>query len=241
MPQQPVAIVTGATGGIGTAICRALDGRAFRVIAHGLGTQDAGDTLAAGLSEARYIDADVSTPEGAASIAKFALAEFGRIDVVINNAGIGIPRAHRDLDAVDPGFFDAMLAVNLAGPWHLIRAAAAALREAGGSVINMSSMAATTVSGSSIPYAVSKAGLEHLTRLLSVAMAPEVKVNAIAPGLIDTERTAGWDALREHVIEVSPARRSGTPEDVARACLALLDATYVTGAVLPVDGGLRLT
>ncbi|MBL3700707.1 SDR family NAD(P)-dependent oxidoreductase [Leucobacter luti] len=236
----PVAIVTGATGGIGRAIARRLAARGFRIVAHGCGTQEAGDALCAELGDARYVEADLSDPAQAAELAEAARAAFGRIDVVINNAGIGIPVPHADLAAVTPDFFTRMLSVNLAGPWYLVQACASDLAAARGSVINMTSLAASTVSGSSIPYAVSKAGLEHLTRLLAVALGPEVRVNAIAPGLVDTERTLGWDQIRDRVIETSPLRRSGTPEDIAAACLALLDTDYVTGAILPVDGGQRL-
>lgn len=235
-----MAIVTGATGGIGAAIVRSLDERGYRIVAHGSGTVEAGEALAASLTDARYVDADLSDHAQAAAVANAATAAFGRIDVVINNAGIGIPVPHGDLDAVSPEFFQRMLGVNLAGPWYLIQACAAELKRASGSIINMTSMAATTVSGSSIPYAVSKAGLEHLTRLLAVALGPEVRVNGIAPGLVDTERTLGWQEIRDRVIESSPLGRSGTPEDIARACLALLDTDYVTGAILPVDGGQRL-
>lgn len=235
-----MAIVTGATGGIGAAIVRRLDERGYRIVAHGSGTVEAGEALAASLTDARYVDADLSDHAQAAAVANAATAAFGRIDVVINNAGIGIPVPHGDLDAVSPEFFQRMLGVNLAGPWYLIQACAAELKRGSGSIINMTSMAATTVSGSSIPYAVSKAGLEHLTRLLAVALGPEVRVNGIAPGLVDTERTLGWQEIRDRVIESSPLGRSGTPEDIARACLALLDTDYVTGAILPVDGGQRL-
>ena len=181
-PDAPVAIVTGATGGIGQAIARHLDARGYRILAHGAGTGKAGAALAAELRDARYVDADLSDPAQAAAVAEAARGAFGRIDVLVNNAGIGIPVPHTDLGAVSPDFFTRMLGVNLAGPWYLIQACAADLTQSGaGNVINMTSMAATTVSGSSIPYAVSKAGLEHLTRLLAVAMGPEVRVNAIAP------------------------------------------------------------
>lgn len=239
-PGEPVAIVTGATGGIGRAIAARLDARGYRIVAHGSGTEDAGAALVTELGDARYVDADLAAPESAARIAAFAEESFGRIDVLVNNAGIGIPVPHRDLSAVSPEFFSRMIDVNLAAPWYLTQACAPALARTRGTIVNMSSMAASTVSGSSIPYAVSKAGLEHLTRLLAVALGPEVRVNAIAPGLVDTERTLGWTEIRDHVIAESPLGRSGTPEDIAEACLALIDSAYVTGTILPVDGGQRL-
>lgn len=240
MSDSPVAVVTGATGGIGRALARAFDDRGYRLLIHGFNTLEAGEALESDFGDARYLDADLSVPEGAALLAKKTRENFGRIDVLVNNAGVGIPLEHRNVEGVTPEFFQRMLSVNLLGPWYVTQACASDLREAHGSVINMSSMAASTVSGSSIPYAVSKAGLEHLTRLLAVAMGPEVRVNALAPGLVDTERTMTWTGLREEVIESSPMQRSGTPEDVALACLSLVSSSYTTGVVLPVDGGQRL-
>lgn len=240
MSNSRVVVVTGATGGIGSALARAFDERGYRLLIHGFDTVEAGQTLQSRLGDAHYVDADLSTQEGAAQLAQSAREVFGRVDVLVNNAGIGVPLDHRNIEGVTPEFFQLMLSVNLLGPWYVTQACADSLRETRGSVVNMSSMAASTVSGSSIPYAVSKAGLEHLTRLLAVAMGPEVRVNALAPGLVDTERTKPWEQIREGVIKSSPMRRSGTPEDVALACMALIDSPYTTGAVLPVDGGQRL-
>ncbi|MHB8335490.1 MAG: SDR family NAD(P)-dependent oxidoreductase [Acidimicrobiales bacterium] len=104
----------------------------------------------------------------------------------------------------------------------------------------MSSIAGIRQTGSSIPYATSKAALNHLTTLLAKVVGPEVRVNAVAPGLVDTEWTAQWDAVRLHVQTVAPLRRSATPEDVAAAIESLVDNVYVTGQILAVDGGLSL-
>ena len=127
------------------------------------------------------------------------------------------------------------------GPWNVIQAAAPHLRATGdGVILNITSLAGVRPVGSSIPYAVSKAALNHLTVLLANALGPEIRVHAVAPGLIDTPWTADWDAVREAVREAAPLRRSGTPEDVADACVGLVDARYATGQVLVVDGGLAL-
>lgn len=236
----PVAIVTGATGGIGSAIARTLDDRGYALILTGYRDEAQGRRLADSCTSATYIDVDLSTPDGADRVVNVCRQTFGRVDLLVNNAGIGIPVPHRDLDAVSADFFTRMLEINLLGPWHLTRAAADLLSRSEGSVVNVTSVAASTVSGSSIPYAVSKAGLEHLTRCLAVAMGPRVRVNAIAPGYIETDRTRGWEAIRTHVVEHAPAARIGQPDDVASAVIALTEARYTTGAVLPVDGGLRL-
>ncbi|GAA1149582.1 SDR family NAD(P)-dependent oxidoreductase [Nesterenkonia lutea] len=240
MLQSPVAILTGATGGIGRALAHTLDERGYRLLVHGFDTVEAGKELQDSLKCALYFDSDLSTQEGAMLLAQETRETFGRIDLLVNNAAVGIPLEHGNIAGVTPEFFQLALSVNLLGPWFMTQACAPDLRDTRGSVINMSSMAASTVSGSSIPYAVSKAGLEHLTRLLAVAMGPEVRVNALAPGLVDTERTRAWEHLRKEVIQSSPMRRSGTPEDVARACMSLIDSPYTTGATLPVDGGQRL-
>lgn len=236
----PVAIVTGATGGIGAALAREFDRRGYRLLLHGFRDAGAGEGLAATLDSAVYYDADLSDPATAEPLVATCLEAFGRLDVLVNNAGIGIPVPHADLQAVTPDFFQMMIGVNLLGPWYLIRAAAGALRESAGAVINVSSVAGSTVSGSSIPYAVSKAALEHLTRLLAVALGPDIQVNAVAPGYVETDRTRGWSQVRDQVMKDAPLARLGQPDDVVAACFALLNTTYTTGAVLSVDGGLGL-
>jgi len=109
-----------------------------------------------------------------------------------------------------------------------------------GAIGNVASVAGLRPLGSSLPYAVSKAGLIHMTALLAKALGPDVLVNAIAPGLIDTPWTADWAQVREVVRQQAPLRRSGQPEDVAQVCDWLLNARYVTGECVSVDGGLRL-
>ena len=236
----PVAIVTGATGGIGAALAREFDRRGYRLLVHGFGDEVAGERLASSLRCALYYDGDLSDSGTAESLVAAGLDAFARLDVLLNNAGVGIPVKHGDLRAVTPEFFAMMLGVNVLGPWHLIRAAEKALRESRGAVVNVSSVAGSRVSGSSIPYAVSKAALDHLTRLLAVALGPAIRVNAVAPGYIETERTRGWSEVREQILNQAPLGRLGQSDDVVAACFALLASPYTTGAVLPVDGGLGL-
>jgi len=119
-------------------------------------------------------------------------------------------------------------------------AAVPKLREQRGTVVNISSIAGLRATGSSIPYASSKAALNHQTVLLAKVLGPEVRVNAVAPGLIDTPWTADWDAVREAVRQVAPLKRSGRVGDVAEMVLALATSSYVTGQVLAVDGGLTI-
>jgi len=109
-----------------------------------------------------------------------------------------------------------------------------------GVVVNVSSVAGHTTRGSSIPYAVSKSAVSHMTELLANVLGPEIRVNAVAPGLVDTPWTADWDVVREFVRAMAPMQRSGMPEDIAHVILGLVGASYVTGAIVMVDGGLHL-
>ena len=129
---------------------------------------------------------------------------------------------HHDLDAATNEIWERILRVNVLGTWNVIHAAAPHLRASGdGVILNITSVAGVRPLGSSIPYAVSKAALNHLTVLLANVLGPEIRVHAVAPGLIDTPWTDGWDDVRAAVQERAPLRRSGTPEDVADACVAL--------------------
>ena len=237
---QRVALVTGSSSGIGAAIARLLHQHGWRVVLNGHRDADAGAALAAELAGAHYVDADVSRSADARRLVDEAVAAAGRLDVVVNNAGIARRIPHDDLDAVDDAFWDLVMAVNLKGPWNVAKAARPHLAATRGQIVNTGSIAGFTAAGSSIPYSVSKAGVLHLTRLLARALGPEIRVNAVAPGYIETPLTRDWQPLREHVTAHAPARRLGRPEDVARAVLGLLAMDYVTGAVLPVDGGLSL-
>jgi ketoreductase RED2 len=240
MSAPRVALVTGSSSGIGVAIARALHARGWRVVLNGHRDQDAGAALAAELGGAVYVDADVGRADDARRLVDDAVAATGRLDLVVNNAGIARRIPHDDLDAVDDAFWDLVMAVNLKGPWNVAKAARPHLAAARGQIVNTGSIAGFTPVGSSIPYSVSKAGVLHLTRLLAKALGPEIRVNAVAPGYVETPLTRDWQPLREHVVAHAPARRLGTPEDVATVVLALLEMEYVTGAVVPVDGGLSL-
>ena len=160
--------------------------------------------------------------------------------MLVNNAGRTRVIPHADIDAASVEVFREIFDVNVFGTWQLIQAALPALRHSRGSIVNITSVAGVRPTGSSIPYAASKAALNHLTVLLAKVVGPEVRVNAVAPGLIDTPWTADWDAIRGAVSAIAPLKRSGTPADVAEVILSLSDAAYVTGQVVVVDGGLTI-
>jgi ketoreductase RED2 len=183
----------------------------------------------------------VSEPDQAADLVATTVERHGRLDILVNNAGTTEVIAHEDLDAATNEIWERLLRVNVLGAWNVIRAAAPHLRATGdGVVLNISSIAGVRPTGSSIPYAVSKAALNHLSLLLANTLGPEIRVHAVAPGLIDTPWTADWDTIRDAVRQMAPLRRSGAPEDVAAACVGLVGARYATGQVLVVDGGLAL-
>ena len=235
-----VVVVTGSSSGIGRAVAERFARDGARVVVNSSRSVEEGEALARSLPEAVYVQGDVSHEEDARRLVASALERFGRLDVVVNNAGTTKRVAFPDLDGVDDGLWQRILGVNLMGPWYLIRAAVPALREARGGIVNVGSVAGVFAGGSSLPYAVSKAALHHLTRTLAQALAPEVRVNAVAPGLVETPWTAGWEA-NQAIIERTPLARAGTPEEIADAVAFLARAAFATGQVVVVDGGLTLT
>lgn len=239
--REKVVLVTGSSSGIGAGVARAFAGEGARVVVNSSSSVEAGERVAAELPEAIYVRADVSQPAEARALVDATLAKWGRLDVLVNNAGTTVRIPHEDIDAVTPEVWRRILDVNVIGTWLVTQAAVPALRESGdGCIVNITSLAGVRPGGSSIPYASSKAALNHLTLLLANVLGPQVRVNAVAPGLIDTPWTEAWDDVRQLVNAMAPLRRSGQPEDVAIACVGLVKAPYVTGQVLVCDGGLHL-
>ncbi|MBL1094648.1 MULTISPECIES: SDR family NAD(P)-dependent oxidoreductase [Streptomyces] len=239
---RPVALVTGSTSGIGEAVVRRLAADGMRVVVHSRNSTEAGEALAAELGGA-YVRADLAVEEEARGLAEAALDRYGRLDVLVNNAGISWPIPHDDLAAATPADWRQVLEVNLIAPWVLCTAALPALREApaGGSIVNVTSHAGVRPKGSSVPYAASKAALNHVTRLLAAALAPGVRVNAVAPGLVDTAMTKDWAHAHDIWRDRAPMRRPAQPADVADLVASVLANSYLTGEVILLDGGLNLT
>jgi ketoreductase RED2 len=235
-----VVVVTGSSSGIGEATARAFAALGASVLVNSATSEAAGRAVAESLSDARYVQADI-TEEGAAErLVEAALGQWGRIDVLVNNAGTTAVIPHHDLEAANVDVWRRIFEVNVFGTWRLTVAAMPALREAHGCVVNVGSIAGIRPTGSSIPYASSKAALHHMTVLLAKQVGPEVRVNAVAPGLVDTPWTADWDVVREVVNQISPLRRSAQPDDVAEVIVSLATARHVTGQVVAVDGGLTI-
>ncbi|MQY36364.1 3-oxoacyl-[acyl-carrier-protein] reductase [Streptomyces sp. RB17] len=237
-----VALVTGSTSGIGEAVARRLAADGMRVVVHSRRSTAAGEALADELGGV-YVRADLAVEEEARGLVGAALDRCGRLDVLVNNAGISRPIPHDDLAAATPAHWRQLLEVNLIAPWVLCTAARPALRESpgGGSIVNVTSHAGVRPKGSSVPYAASKAALNHVTRLLAAALAPDVRVNAVAPGLVDTPMTKDWTQAHELWRDRAPMRRPARPADVAGLVASVIASDYLTGEVILLDGGLNLT
>ncbi|GAA1761902.1 SDR family oxidoreductase [Nocardioides hankookensis] len=240
MAERHVALVTGSTSGIGESIARRLAADGMHVVVHSGRSRSEGERIAAELGGS-YLQADLSDAGTAGAAVAELLHGLGRLDVLINNAAIGWPIAHTDLDAATPEVWRRILEVNLISPWSVAAASAPYLARAGGSIVNISSHAGVRPKGSSVPYAASKAALNHITKLLAVALGPDVRVNAVAPGLVETPMTAAWTDVRDLWLARAPMRRPATPADVADLVAALIANPYVTGEVVLLDGGLNLT
>ncbi|MGN5635502.1 SDR family oxidoreductase [Streptomyces sp. AC154] len=233
-----VVLVTGGTKGIGAAIAGAFLGAGADVVVCGRTTPD---TLPrAGGREAVFRAADVRDPAAASSLVDGAVERFGRLDVLVNNAG-GSPDA--DAATVSPRFVEKVVALNLLAPFYVAQAANRVMRDlgGGGSIINIGSVSAHDPQPGTAAYTAAKAGLLALTRALALEWAPAVRVNHITTGLIRTPSAAqvyGPDGGAS-VAGVIPMGRMAVPQDVARACLYLASelSGYVTGADLAVHGG----
>lgn len=241
MADQPVALVTGSSSGIGAAVARRLAAEGMRLVINSVKSVQAGEELASSLPDALYVQGDIADEEQARALVRAAVDHFGRLDLLVNNAGVTRVIPHAELDSATPAVWQEILGVNVIGTWQMIVAAAPHLSATGaGAVVNISSIAGSRPAGSCLPYAVSKAAIDHMTRLLAAVLGPRIRVNAVAPGLVDTPWTAGMTGPREQVAAMAPMRRLGTPEDVAEAVLGLVNFSYTTGEVVLVDGGVHL-
>jgi len=243
-----VAIVTGGGTGIGraTSLRLAKAGARAVVVNYSRSKEDAtltADEVRALGSEAVTHQADVADESQVKAMVATAVDRFGGLDVLVNNAGTTHFIPHQDLDALTDEVWDDILRVNLKGTFFCCRAAAPELKKTRGAIVNVASIAAHRASGSSIVYAVSKAGVVQLTRALALALAPEVRVNSVSPGLVSSRwfsKKFGDEAAaaqEESFARATPLRKIATPDDVARAVVALLENDIVTGQDLVIDGG----
>jgi ketoreductase RED2 len=246
MGTDKVALVTGGTAGIGAATVRALAAKGYRVAFSSSRTAAEGEELARSLggSLAYYRQADVADARGSEELVNSVLEHFGRLDLLVNNAATTKVIAHNDLEGASDEVWRLLFEVNVLGTFRMIRLCAPHLKTAGqGCVINVASLAGTRPQGSSVPYATTKAAVVHITKLLAKALAPEVRVNGVAPGLVETRWTQTWDQVKEAWLKRAPLGPSAglvQPDDVAEAICWLAEARQVTGEIVHVDGGMAL-
>src|SRR5579885_1129810 len=243
--ESKVALVTGGSGDLGAAIAKALARAGADVAVSYVGERGRAEQTAAAVEalgrRAWVVQLDQADPEAAEAVIAATVKQFGRLDVLVNNAAwnIGIP--FTDLDALTPDIWDRVYATNIKGPFLLARAAARPMRaQKSGRIVNIASVGGIYPAASSIAYATSKAALIHLTRCLAVALAPDVLVNCVAPGLIEGTRMA--QRLPVPVLEsarrLAVLGRSASLEDLAAQVVAFCRSDSVTGQTLPIDGGL---
>ncbi|WDQ18100.1 SDR family NAD(P)-dependent oxidoreductase [Rhodopirellula sp. P2] len=250
MPSQsrPVALVTGAATGVGRACAIGLARQGHDVVinysrSETEAKQTAADVEALG-AKPMLVRCDVSVDADVRVMIDQIRETFGRLDCLINNAATTEFIEHAQLETLTEPMWDRILGVNLKGPFFVTRAAADLLCEGdGGSVVNVSSVAGITGSGSSIAYCASKGGLNTLTKSLARALAPKIRVNAVCPGPIDSrwirQGNPDWDL--EAMVADYPLPKASQPEDIADAVLFFATGTSMTtGQLLPVDGGQTL-
>tara|TARA_S200000501_G_scaffold200984_1_gene189110 strand:- start:188 stop:955 length:768 start_codon:yes stop_codon:yes gene_type:complete len=240
-----VSLVTGGSGDIGSAIAKRLGQSGSTVVITYVGAEDlanqAVDEINADGGNASALRLDQRDPNEIETIIGRVSQDYGRLDILVNNAAwnIGIP--FPNLDELTAEIWDRVLETNLRAPFLLARAAASILKaDGGGHIVNISSAGGISPGSSSIAYSSSKAGLNHLTRCLAVAMSPEVAVNCVAPGLVENTRMANRlpDAVSNAARKQAILGKVGQTEDIAEQVLTFVTSTSVTGQTIVIDGGL---
>lgn len=232
-----VALVTGGAHRVGRALTTALAGAGARVAINYHAASAEAASLVAELTAAghdcRAYQADLADAAAPAALVGNVTRDFGGLDVLVNCAAV---MQRTPVDDVTTATWDSMFALNLRAPFFLAQAARPWLRTAGGCVVNLADLAAYETWPDYVPHGISKAGIVQMTRALARVFAPDVRVNAIAPGAVLLPDS--WDdATRAHFASTTPLRRIGSPQDVVEAMLYLIRADYVTGDTLLVDGG----
>ena len=239
-----VALVTGGATGIGRSTALAFAREGMRV-AIGFARSEAEaeatarEVVQAG-GEALLARADVADEAQVKAIVDQIVAQWGGVDVLVNSAGTTVFADVADLDAITDEAWDRLFAVNVKGVWHCCRACAPSLKARGGAIVTIASVAGATGLGSSIPYSVTKGAAITLTKSLARALAPSVRVNAIAPGFVDTRWHAARPGAAQATAERVPLKRVAGPDDVAELALYLAKTPVVTGQVYVIDAGQTL-
>ena len=236
-----IAVVTGGAGGIGSAICRRLAKAGATLVIIDLALEKA-QSLAESLPGGSHFvsDASITNSEELHNLANQVGGRYGKVDLLVNNAGITTPVAHDDLDGLSDEWIDRIFQVNWRGSFACVRVFKELLQaEGGGTVVNISSIAGTTGVGSNVAYCASKAAINSMTRSLARALAPDIRVVAVAPGWVLGEYAKRMDpTYLQQQVDLTPVGRLAAPEDVAETVWAITTKlTMMTGNVVPVDGG----
>jgi pteridine reductase len=231
------ALVTGGGKRVGRAIVLGLAQRDVRVVVHyhgsAAGAADVVAEIERGGGKAYAIQADLRDPRAAEQLVHASAERLGGLDILVNSAAIML---RTPLEQVTPAQWDEMFAINLRAPFFTSRAAAAVMAERGGVIVNIADLAGLEAWPAYVPHGITKAGVIQMTRALAKTLAPRIRVNAVAPGtVLLPESWSAEDAAR--LVRTTPLQRLGEPTDVAHAVVYLLEADYVTGDVLVVDGG----
>jgi 3-oxoacyl-[acyl-carrier protein] reductase len=244
---KPAALVTGSATGIGRAEAIALAEAGYDVAVNYSRSSGAAEETAAACEAAGaktvVIGCDVADDAQVKAMVAEATAAFGRLDALCNNAGITSTAPFKDLDAIDLDEWDRVLAVNVRGIVQVTRACAPALREAKGAIVNTASIVGLRPGPQPLAYSTSKAAVVSLTKTLALALGPDIRVNAIAPGWMEgewMERMLGdnYDKLMDRRAKMTPLKRCVTAEDVAETAVSLIQGNrFVTGEIIVVDGG----
>ena len=240
--QGKIAIVTGGSGGIGSAICQRLAAEGAQVaILYASDAEKAARIVQSLPGQGHWASrARVDDSAALAELASEVQQRYGKVDVLVNAAGITRPVPHADLDALDDDLIDHIFRVNWRGSFAAIRAFRGLLeRGSDATVVNISSVAGTTGLGSNVAYCASKAALDSLTRSLARALAPKIRVVSVAPGWVEGEYAQRMNpALIAEQLSKTPLGRIASADDVAEAVLAVVTLLrFSTGCIIPVDGG----
>ena len=239
--QGRIVLITGGAKRVGAAICRRLHGAGANLMLHYRKSAGEARLLQAELNHVRadsvaLIQGDLLDLNKLPAIVDRTLQTFGRLDALVNNASSFFPTP---VGEITPQAWDDLIGTNLRAPLFLAQAAAAALRKSQGAIVNIVDIHAERPLKNFVVYSVAKAGLVAVTRSLARELAPEVRVNAVAPGPILWPDDSSFDELsRQRIVSHTPLKREGDPDDIAKAVYYLIaEATYVTGDTISVDGG----
>lgn len=237
-----VALVTGGGGGIGSAICRRLAEAGAQVIVNYNSNAQKAEAVMAALAGENHLALQASVTDSAAlrQMAAQVRERYGKLDLLVNNAGITRPVPHADLDGLEDEWIDRILQTNFRGAFACVRAFKELLMAGdGGTVVNISSVAAVTGIGSNVAYCASKAAMDSMTRSLARALAPKIRVVSVSPGWVWGEYASRMEpAYIQEQINKTPLGRIAQPGDVAEAVLAVATTlAFSTGCIIPVDGG----